>query len=97
MIPDGAQREEFLRRQNEPGNILRYPGDEYKGIPSILKNFFIIMRFSIGDFDFDAVGYLSPFDRKIFYLTWVIIVFLTCIIILNFVIAEVNQSYDKVN
>lgn len=55
------------------------------------------MRFSLGDFDFEAVGYLSNFDQNVFYVTWVFIVFLTCIIILNFVIAEVNQSYEKVN
>jgi len=79
-----------LDRDADPGNALRYPGDEYKGIPVFFKNFFIIMRFSLGDFDFEAVGYLSAFDRQVFYITWVVIVFLTCIIFLNFVIAEVN-------
>ena len=76
---------------------MRYPGYEYKDIPMLLKNFLIIMRFSLGDFDFDAVGYLGPFDQKVFYFAWVLITFMTCIIILNFVIAEVNASYERVN
>lgn len=95
-MPNPLQREVFLERAREPGNVLRYPGDEYKGLPEILKNFLIIMRFSLGDFDFDAVGYLSGLDRNIFYLTWVLMVVITCIIFLNFVIAEVNQSYERV-
>ena len=48
------------------------------------------MRFSLGDFDFDAVGFLTDTDRIIFYFTWILITVITCIVFLNFVIAEVN-------
>jgi hypothetical protein len=32
-----------------------------------------------------------------FWFTWIIIVTMTCIIFLNFIIAEVSASYEKVN
>jgi hypothetical protein len=33
----------------------------------------------------------------VFWITWVIIVVMTCVIFLNFIIAEVSESYQKVN
>jgi hypothetical protein len=58
LISSIDQKKIFTERANDLDNVKRYPGDEYKGIPFIMKNFLIIMRFSLGDFDFEAIGYL---------------------------------------
>jgi hypothetical protein len=62
-----------------------------------MKNIIVILRFSLGDFDFAAVNHLNDFERNIFWITWTIIVLMTCVVFLNFIIAEVSQSYAKVN
>lgn len=60
------------------------------------KNIFTILRFSLGDFDFQYTAHLSAFERNVFWFTWVVIVIMTCVIFLNFIIAEVSESYQKV-
>lgn len=83
--------------KNNKNNISEFPGFEYKNINQFITNILIIMRYSLGDFDFGATNHLTPFERKIFWVTWVIIVLMTCIVFLNFIIAEVSESYNKVN
>ena len=50
--------------------------------------------------DFSIIGsalYLDPMENFIFWLCWVIIVVVTCIVFLNFIIAEAGHSYEIVN
>ena len=52
---------------------------------------------SLGDFDFDASTLLEKQENLIFWLVWLLIVVITCIIFLNFIIAEASASYEKVS
>jgi len=53
----------------------------------------VILRMSLGDFDFAASTYLSVFDQKVFWFIFLISVVVTNIIFMNFIIAEVSSSY----
>jgi len=55
------------------------------------------MRYSLGEFDFPSLKYFSSFEAKIFWAVWVIMVLFICIVFMNFIIAEVNDSYLRVN
>ena len=57
---------------------------------------FHIMRMSIGDFNFDASTYLPPYQNYLYWMVYFLSTFLTCIIFMNFIIAEVGASYNKV-
>jgi len=72
------------------------PGAEYSMFPKNLANIIIIFRYSLGDFDFGGIYELGDFGQFVFWITWLIIVLMTCIVFLNFIIAEVSASYDKV-
>lgn len=50
----------------------------------------------MGDFDFGASYYLQTNENILYFIMWVIVVVLTCIIFLNFIIAEASNSYQKV-
>ena len=50
----------------------------------------------MGDFDFDASTYLTEPENIIYWAMWLLVVVLTCIIFLNFIIAEASASYEKV-
>jgi hypothetical protein len=39
---------------------------------------------------------LNEFENILYWITWLVLVILTCIIFLNFIIAEVSSSYDSV-
>ena len=71
-------------------------GQEYVDIPPFLRNIYMIMRFSFGDFVFEGVPKLNAFEKNMFWIFWVLIVVLTCLVFLNFIIAEVSMSYQKV-
>ena len=60
-------------------------------------NIIVILRYSLGDFDFSPVNILNDYERVIFWITWIVIVLMTCVVFLNFIIAEVSQSYNIVN
>ena len=54
-------------------------------------------RLSMGDFAaIDAISTLSKHESRIFWVFWVITLVLTCIIFLNFVVAEACASYMRV-
>jgi len=58
---------------------------------------FTVLRISLGDFDFGESTFLGQFDNLLFWVIWFIVVVMTCIVFLNFIIAEVSASYEKVN
>tara|TARA_B110000285_G_C15045727_1_gene574196 strand:- start:288 stop:488 length:201 start_codon:yes stop_codon:yes gene_type:complete len=51
----------------------------------------------MGDFGFDSAILLDPAENVIYWFTWLLIVLITCIIFLNFIIAEASASYEKVS
>ena len=72
---------------------INYPNKEYLHINQFVGHFFTVLRISLGDFNFDASQVLEPFQNQIYWVMWLIIVTLTCIVFLNFIIAEVSASY----
>ena len=74
-----------------------YPGEEYKYTGLFIGNIISTLRMSLGDFDFDASTLLEKQENLIFWLVWLLIVVITCIIFLNFIIAEASASYEKVS
>lgn len=50
----------------------------------------------MGDFDFGASMFLTPEENMLYWLIWLMVVTMTCIIFLNFIIAEASASYEKV-
>lgn len=51
----------------------------------------------MGDFGFDAAMVLPSAENYIYWVVWTIILLITCIIFLNFIIAEASASYEKVS
>ena len=70
------------------------PGFEYAKISVFESNIFRVFRISLADFDFTGTKHLTSIETYIFWSTWSLIVLLTCIVFLNFIIAEVNESYQ---
>jgi len=60
-------------------------------------NLLTTLRMSMGDFGFDSAILLDPAENVIYWFTWLLIVLITCIIFLNFIIAEASASYEKVS
>ena len=54
------------------------------------------LRTSLGDFDFEASNYLDKGENYIYFLIWFLVILMTCIIFLNFIIAEASESYASV-
>ena len=72
------------------------PGEEYQYVGLFVANFINVLRTSLGDFDFGASEYLTPSENILFWFIWFFIVVLTCVVFLNFIIAEASASYDKI-
>jgi|TARA_B110000285_G_C14647842_1_gene390510 hypothetical protein len=69
---------------------------EYRYLPYFLSNFLTVTRISLGDFDFSAPTLLDPFHNVVFWIVWYLITIMTCVVFLNFIIAEVSSSYESV-
>jgi len=74
-----------------------YPGELYKHIGLMVGNIIHVVRMSIGDNDFDATIELNESTNIVFWILWSMILYVTCIIFLNFIIAEACASYERVS
>ena len=73
------------------------PGAEYKSVGLLAGELLWTFRLSMGDFAaIDAISSLSKYEARIFWVFWVLTLVLTCIIFLNFVVAEACASYMRV-
>lgn len=54
------------------------------------------MRVSVGENQFDYVEIIQDSEAILFWCVWVLIFLFGCLIFLNFIIAEVCNSYQKV-
>jgi hypothetical protein len=61
-----------------------------------LGYFAATLRTALGDFDFGASYYLPVNDNILYFIIWLLVVIVTCIIFLNFIIAEASASYQNV-
>ena len=74
-----------------------YSGIEYKAIGRFWGNLITIVRMSVGDNDFDSISEMKKENALMFWLVWVLILYIMCIIFLNFIIAEASASYENVS
>lgn len=75
-----------------------FPGVEYKEIGLFIGNVFDVLRTTLGDYNCISTSmYLDESETYIFWLAWMIVVIVGCIIFLNFIIAEASASYEKVS
>ena len=72
------------------------PNEEYSHIGLFMGYIFSTLRMAIGDFDFGAANLLTVEENWLYWITWLMVVVITCIIFLNFIIAEASASYQKV-
>ena len=57
---------------------------------------FSTLRISLGDFDFEASTFLTDAENHLFWIVWFLVIIMTCIVFLNFIIAEASASYESV-
>lgn len=71
---------------------------EYDKIGYFWGNMMTTLRLSLGDFDFGMLteGDLNKKQHILFWSVWLLIVFFSSLIFLNFIIAEVSNSYQGV-
>lgn len=77
--------------------IARNEAPEYKNVGWLVGNLLTTFRLSLGDFDFSMIEN-KPLTKQhiLFWITWLIMVIFSSLIFLNFIIAEVSSSYNKV-
>ena len=74
------------------------PGIEYDKIGLFFGNFIQTIRLSMGDFAaIDAANTLSKEENYVFWIVWFVTVVVTCIVFLNFIVAEASASYTTVS
>ena len=84
--------------------ISRNPAGEYSKVGPFVGNLFSTLRLSLGDFDFGVLaetdatkGALDRDQHLLYWLVWLAMVVFSALIFLNFIIAEVSNSYSKIN
>jgi hypothetical protein len=82
---------------DDEGEPIEDDPTEYDAIGLHAGEFLWTLRLSMGDFS--AIGASTELDKAenvIFWLIWVMTVVITCIIFLNFIVAEASASYSHV-
>jgi hypothetical protein len=74
---------------------------EYAKVGEVAGNLLATLRLSLGDFDFGALEEtgpegLSQRQHIIFWVCWIMVVLFSMLIFLNFIIAEVSNTYQTV-
>ena len=77
--------------------------DEYSKIGPFFGGIVTTIRLSLGDFDFDILtksvqdGGLNTKQHFLYWAVWLMIIIFSALIFLNFIIAEVSNSYNGIN
>jgi hypothetical protein len=68
---------------------------EYEHIGGFMGSVFTTLRLALGDFDFRILEdkSVTKYEHYMFWISWVIMVIFSALIFLNFIIAEVCNSY----
>jgi len=69
---------------------------EYRELGLLFGQFLATLRHCIGDFDYNNVLSLDGHESRLFWMVWTMVFYLGCLIMLNFIIAEVSSSYENV-
>ena len=75
-----------------------YLGIEYLEMHRLIGNLVDTLKLSLGDFGsvIEGSADLNREDNWIYWLVFMIVFILTCVIFLNFIIAEASESYNRV-
>lgn len=74
----------------------RNKSEEYLKIGPAWANIFATLRLSLGDFDFSLIDMQELYWMHVlFWVVWILMVFFSSLVFLNFIIAEVSNSYQK--
>ena len=94
----GAFKEylEEIEQRDELDQPENTPMEEYQNVGLFLGYIFSTLRSSLGDFDFEASNYLEPSENYLYWFIWLLSILLSCIIFLNFIIAETSASYESI-
>ena len=80
--------------------IARNEAPEYHNIPPFAANMLTTLRLALGDFDFGILTNphrpLNTRQHILFWVAWCSMIVMSMLIFLNFIIAEVSNSYQKV-
>ena len=82
-----------VKSGEEDGEI---PFAEYEQITLSFGYLIYTLRIAMGDFDFAGTTFLTEGENTIYWTILLLVVTLTCIVFLNFIIAEASASYAKV-
>jgi len=74
-----------------------FAGIEYVHVGKLIGNIITVIRMSVGDNDFGDIQALGASKNIVFWFIWILILYVTCIIFLNFIIAEACASYERVS
>jgi len=71
---------------------------EYRNVGNFAANLLGTLRLSLGNTDFNFLedDHLDSDQHTLFWVCWVLVVIFSALIFLNFIIAEVSNSYDFV-
>ena len=75
------------------------PNKEYDHITLIVGHMIDIIKVSVGDFGIisKSMYTVDTATNVLFWISWFVIALVSCIIFLNFIIAEASASYEKVS
>ena len=79
--------------------IAKNDAAEYQHVGWFMGNFLTTLRLSLGDFDFGVLegDNLDADQHVLFWIIWTVMVIFSSLIFLNFIIAEVSNSYQTIN
>lgn len=79
--------------------LMSNPDPNYESVGPFIGNVLATMRISLGDFDFTELkgDHLTKHEHWLFWVMWILMVQFSLLIFLNFIIAEVSNSYAIVS
>jgi hypothetical protein len=79
-------------------DMINAAAKEYKALGLHIGEFMWTLRLSLGDGSaIEAAKKLeTPAEHRVFWIMWLIVTIVTCVIFLNFIVAEASASYVKV-
>ena len=70
--------------------------NEYRNITPLFRSVIFTLRLAIADFNYGSLDVLTKEEVPIWWVVWILATFAGCLIFLNFIIAEAQNSYQKV-
>ena len=90
----------LIPKQEEPIGVNSYKITMIENyyIGGFVGNFYSTLRLSVGDYSYiGGAPYLETVENVCFWVMFIICVFVTTIIFLNFIVAEASNSYNGVS